>query len=225
MILIFDLDDTLYPEITYVESGLMAVSQYVDLNFGLNQQSSFLMMRQYLKNEGRGRIFDQFLTAHNIFTQKNVKKCISIYRKHVPDIKLYPDAENCLNRFKSFDKYIITDGNITAQRNKIKSLGLKTQFKKIIPTYQYGISHSKPSILCFNMIMKIEKCEPSEMVYIGDNPHKDFVNIKKIGLKTIRVLRGPYRDERLTQPFEADFQFKNLNKLTHFFLRQLDANR
>ena len=86
----------------------------------------------------------------------------------------------CLNRFKSFDKYIITDGNITAQRNKIKSLGLKTQFKKIIPTYQYGISHSKPSILCFNMIMKIEKCEPSEMVYIGDNPHKDFVNIKKI---------------------------------------------
>ena len=36
MILVFDLDDTLYPEISYVKSGLREVSIFLNKNFNLN---------------------------------------------------------------------------------------------------------------------------------------------------------------------------------------------
>jgi len=214
MILIFDLDDTLYPEITYVKSGLKEVSLFLYNNFDIDKELAYLEMYQFLRIHGRGKIFDNILITHDIFTKKNLNKCISVYRKHKPKIELYKDAKECIRRFKNFKKYIVTDGNIIVQRNKIKSLDLNSSFEKIIPTYQYGISFSKPSLNCFNMILSYENTKPENMIYIGDNPYKDFINLKKIGVKTIRILRGAFKDIFLDDEHEADYSFKNLNGIT-----------
>ena len=62
--------------------------------------------------------------------------------------------------------------------------------------------------------MTWEKCNATNMIYIGDNPNKDFVNIKKIGIKTIRVLTGNYKNLILSEKFEAEITIKNLTLLT-----------
>ena len=41
MILIFDLDDTLYKEKEFVKSGFKAVSRYLHLKFKLNEKKIF----------------------------------------------------------------------------------------------------------------------------------------------------------------------------------------
>ena len=87
-------------------------------------------------------------------------------------------------------------------------------FEKIIPTYQYGLSFSKPSVKCFKKILNYEKIKPYKMVYIGDNPYKDFINIKKLGIKTIRIKRGAYRNIVLDKNYEADYTVKNLDKIS-----------
>ena len=225
MILIFDLDDTLYPEISYVKSGLREVSIFLSKDFGLNKEITYRDMCKFLNIHGRGKIFDSILQKNKIFTIKNVKKSISIYRNHVPKISLYRDAEHCIERFKNSKKYIITDGNIIVQRNKIKSLRLHKNFVKIIPTYQYGLSFSKPSLACFNMILEAEQVKPEGMVYIGDNPHKDFINLKKIGIKTIRINRGAFKDIKLDDEHEADYNFKNLNSITKKFIGSIYEDR
>jgi putative hydrolase of the HAD superfamily len=225
MILIFDLDDTLYPEITYVKSGFKSVSLFLKNDFGIPEDQSYAYMYNFLKKHGRGKVFNYILDKNGIYNSKNLKKCISVYRNHVPSLRLYKDAERCLNRFCDYDKYLVTDGNIRVQRKKIMSLGLSKHFKKSIPTYQYGISHSKPSIMCFNRIMEYENCSSSKMVYIGDNPYKDFINIKKIGIHTIRILRGSYKNIKLDSDHEADYSFKSLDGLSKKFIRNQYENR
>lgn len=225
MILVFDLDDTLYPEITYVRSGFNQVSIFLNNNFGLDKESTYFKMLDLLKKNGRGHIFNSILQIHGIHTQKNLLKCISIYRKHSPEINLYKDAQRCINKFKDYKKFIITDGNIVVQRKKIISLKLTEHFEKIIPTYQYGLSFSKPSTKCFKKILNYEKIKPYDMVYIGDNPHKDFINIKKIGINTVRVKRGAYKNIVLDNNHEADYTIKNLDQISKKMIRIMHENR
>lgn len=221
MILVFDLDDTLYPEISYVRSGFRQVSIFLNKNFCINEDKAYKEMCKFLSIHGRGQVFDSILDANKILSKKNVMKCVSTYRKHDPNIKLYKDAVDCIARFKTFKKYIITDGNTNVQRNKIKALGLNKEFEQIIPTYQYGLSYSKPSIACFNMILEKEKSKPENMVYIGDNPYKDFFNLKKAGIKTIRIKRGHFKNIKLEDEYEANYTFKNLNSITKKLIRNI----
>ena len=69
--------------------------------------------------------------------------------------------------------------------------------------------------------MNWEKCDPSNMIYIGDNPNKDFVNIKKLGIKTVRVLTGNYKNLKLSKKFEAEITIRNLNFLTIKLIQQI----
>jgi putative hydrolase of the HAD superfamily len=221
MILIFDLDDTLYSEIEYVKSGFLTVSNYLGKNYKLDEQDIYQQMLEVLNDRGRGSVFNEVLTKYKINNTKNVKKCISIYRSHNPIISLYSEAEKCLLDLNSYKKYLVTDGNIYVQRNKIKALNIKQFFIKTIPTYQYGQSFSKPSTGCFEKILKWEKCTPDNLIYIGDNPNKDFVNIKKMGLKTIRVLTGGFKNVKMSSEYEAEFTLNNLNELTLSFIKSL----
>jgi putative hydrolase of the HAD superfamily len=46
------------------------------------------------------------------------------------------------------------------------------------------------------------------MIYIGDNPNKDFINLKKIGIRTARIFRGSFKAVKLDESFEAEFCLK-----------------
>ena len=35
------------------------------------------------------------------------------------------------------------------------------------------------------------------MVYVGDDPNKDFVNLNPLGMKTVRVLTGRFKYQKL----------------------------
>ncbi|MGE5606004.1 MAG: HAD family hydrolase [Bacteroidota bacterium] len=212
MILVFDLDDTLYEELTFVKSGFRAVAYYLNEQYSIPVQNGLDFMLRKLSS-GRGRIFDDLLIHHGIFKKNLVRKCVSTYRLHQPEIKLYPEADACLERFRHYPLYIVTDGNKVVQNNKIKALGLDKRVKYCYITHRYGIKNAKPSPYCFVKICEREKVNPKEVVYIADNPHKDFVGIKPLGFKTIRVLQGQYRKLVLGNDYEAAHQISSLGEL------------
>ena len=71
MIICFDLDDTLYDENKYVESGFRAVSKYLsDLNIlRISKNKIFTDLIEILNLNGRGKVIDIFLKKVK-FTQK-----------------------------------------------------------------------------------------------------------------------------------------------------------
>ncbi len=87
MILIFDLDDTLYEEITFVKSGFNAVSKFLKVQFNIPSKESYELMLKAFNTDGRGETFNKVLKHYNIYLKKNVLKCLSTYRLHSPNIK------------------------------------------------------------------------------------------------------------------------------------------
>ena len=67
MILIFDLDDTLYDEINYVKSGFKEVSIHIFKKFSINKIDSFEFMMNELNEKGRGKVFNALLEEYGIY--------------------------------------------------------------------------------------------------------------------------------------------------------------
>lgn len=128
MVIVFDLDDTLYEELTYVQSGFRAVAGYLEDTYHIPAETSFLSMMNRLPG-GRGRIFDGLLAEFGIYSKEKVTKCLAVYRRHLPEIHLAPEADACLDRLRNYPLYIVTDGNKLVQENKIKALGLDQRVK------------------------------------------------------------------------------------------------
>jgi len=220
MILVFDLDDTLYNELDFVCSGFKAVSLHLWRKYKLPKDDTFRKMQDTLEKQGRGKVFNELLDGYTINTKTNILECLKVYRHHKPRIKLTPEALDCLKRFKKERIFIVTDGHKIVQQNKIKALGLSKRVEKAYVTHQYGNKYEKPSLYCFNLIAKHTKAPMNNLVYIGDNPTKDFVNNKKAGIKTIRVLTGAYANKTVSTEYDATYSIKNLNELTYELLNK-----
>lgn len=193
MILIFDLDDTLYDEMSYVMSGLHAVARFGDTSYGWDAEQSFSFMQTYLLQQGRGRVFDAWLSQYGRFSGSRVATCVSVYRHHRPDIQLFPTARAILQRYRwQCPLYLVTDGHKVAQQQKVEALNLNQIFQRVFITHRFGIRNAKPSLHCFDIIRRSQRCEWSEMVYVGDNPAKDFVNLNAVGAFTVRVRTGSH---------------------------------
>lgn len=216
MIPIFDLDDTLYPELTFVQSGFQAVAKYLELNSGLSSKYSFEFMLNSLELYGRGAIFNSLLEQHGMNTNTMVKKCVSVYRNHNPDIFLNTDAKDFLEKIKG-PVFLVTDGNKLVQAKKVDALNLGSSFTKIYITHRFGIHNSKPSTHCFELIRESLKCKWTDLIYVGDNPYKDFVNLKPLGVNTVRVLTGAYSNVTVKPNFDADIHIQSLAQLKNLF--------
>lgn len=214
-IIVFDLDDTLYDEIDFVKSGFCEVASFFSFKYSIDKDLFLSKMLEVLENQGRGKVFDEALKHFNIFNRANVKKSISTYRLHQPNISLKPEAQEVLDFYvsKNIPLYLVTDGNKIVQNNKVVSLNIEKYFKKVFITHRYGVKHSKPSPYCFTKISYLEGVDNKDIVYIGDNINKDFIGIKPLGFKSIRILNGMFKDDSRPLEFEAEHVVDNLKSL------------
>ena len=215
------MDDTLYDEMTFVRSGFRAVAHHLHDSIGAPRQQSYEWMLKKLEADGRGSVFDDVLARYGNVTRAAVARCVRAYRLHQPELSLNPDAERCLQRFAAHGQYVVTDGHKLVQRNKANALGLFERMNKVFITYRHGRSRSKPSPYCFQLIAGLESASPRDIVYVGDNPHKDFVGIKPLGFRTIRIRAGAFRDLVLDESHEAHETVDSLDEITPSLLRRL----
>jgi putative hydrolase of the HAD superfamily len=83
------------------------------------------------------------------------------------------------------------------------------------------VKYSKPSTYCFHKILQWERANPKDLIYIGDNPKKDFVNLKKDGFRTIQVLTGEHKEVEVPLEYEADFRVYTLDDLSNKHLKSM----
>jgi putative hydrolase of the HAD superfamily len=215
MILIFDLDDTLYPERSYVESGFRAVSEWGEERFGWDRAASFRRMCEILAREGRGRVFDIWLReGRGHATRSLIAQSVHVYRHHDPRIAL-PEAHRLL--LEQFARegpiFLVTDGHKVVQAKKVAALELEPLFEKIYITHRYGRDSAKPSSRCFDLIRRRTDMDWADMLYVGDNPSKDFVTLNQLGMRTVRVLTGRHAHDTAMPGYEAGYRIDRLVEL------------
>ncbi len=204
MIVAFDLDDTLYPERTFVESGFRAVAEHLHRRWQLDPDEALRRMHETLSSNGRGRQFDDLVDHFELGRRQSVAELVRIYRRHEPDIEPYPEAVGALDRLRDHRLYLVTDGHRIVQANKLAALGLADRFEHAYLTHRYGIAHRKPSTYVFELICRRERCRPADIVYVGDDPTKDFVGLRPHGFRTIRVMTGRFAKTHAQPGHEAE---------------------
>jgi len=222
MIIIFDLDDTLYDELSFVYSGFRAVSKYLNKTLSVNEAEAYLFMTNELRKSGRGKVFDK--TIINFLGKSNkrlVRKLLSVYRKHKPDISMTEEVKSILSKLsREYKLYLVTDGNLNTQRNKIKSLNLSKYFVKCIPTRNFGLDAEKPSMKVFEYIKKKENYS-SKIMYIGDNPRKDFFAVNSMGGISCLLKTGCYSNENIRETlYKPLYEFDNINDWFNWFKKE-----
>jgi putative hydrolase of the HAD superfamily len=223
VVIVFDMDDTLYEEESFARSGFAAVASLLKERYGVPQQPLFAEMVEIQTQHGRGQVFDLLLERHGWLNRRLVRDCLSCYRTHRPTIVLNKPAQRCLDRLSKHPLYVVTDGNKVAQAAKVNALGLDNIVKKVFITHRYGRAHSKPSPYCFLKIQEREGVSASKVVYIGDNPSKDFVGIMPLGFRTIRVLTGPYATMVAKPGFDAEVTVGSLDEISHSLLKTFES--
>lgn len=79
---------------------------------------------------------------------------------------------------------IITDGRPGGQRKKLKALGLDEMIDDIIVTDELGgIQFRKPNDISFRIMQNRWRIPFEQIVYVGDNPSKDFQAPKQLGMR------------------------------------------
>jgi len=199
---LFDLDDTLYPEIEFVKSGFKTVARHLASKHNLDEESLFQQMLDILQKDGRGKIFDTLLEKLDLFSAETVEKLVDLYRSHQPSIRLYPDTLPTLEKLRQngIQVGIITDAMASVQKNKVTALRLENFFDIIIYTEELGEGCSKPSPVPFKTALDFLQVPAPEAAYIGDDPSKDFLAPNNLGMLTVQVVRQTTPDFKPVPP-------------------------
>lgn len=180
--IIFDLDDTLYKEVDYVESAFTEIAKCISTDVGLQHTIVLNEMMNLFRSHQ-----EVFKTTLNKFgCNRSLEKLIEIYREHVPKIELASSTKKVLQTLldNQVPMGLLTDGRSIQQRNKIRALNIEDVFEKIIISEEYGSEKpDEANYLVFEHFFDAEN-----FVYVGDNLKKDFVSANYLGWETICLL-------------------------------------
>lgn len=204
---VFDLDDTLISEKEYIRSGFRAVSNKLAIENNMNEDYIYDVMKITF-NEDSKNVFNRVLDKLEInYDIEYIKELIDYYRGHIPDIKLYEDAEYIIKTLykKGIKLGMITDGYKITQRNKLQILNINDYFEHIVVTDELGRDYWKPHKKPYEIIKEKLNLDYKNMVYVGDNVSKDFVTANKLGMNTIVISReeGIYTGIKLEDEYLA----------------------
>ena len=120
---------------------------------------------------------------------------------------------------------IVTDGNRETQQLKLTAVQAASLFDFIYKTDEYGKDYWKPSPKIFELIKEETNSSFNEMVYIGDNPRKDFYIRKSLGIKTFRIVRNDsiYKNEKYLDNIIEDYQADNLLDIIEQIIKLKDS--
>jgi putative hydrolase of the HAD superfamily len=190
MVVVFDLDDTLYPESAFAWSALAAVGGHAEKTYGW---AGFTDTLHRLHAAGRrGDLFQAAAleSGRGELSAARVDDLLGVFRQHRPStLPWHADALEAVRSLHGRHPLgLISDGFLPSQRHKAAALGLERWISEPIFTEELGRAHWKPSPRAFELTMSRHPGE--RFVYVADNPAKDFIAPRALGWRTIRVCRA-----------------------------------
>lgn len=175
-VVVFDLDDTLYPEIDFLRSGFRVVAGLVRAGEAGSVYRELLAVYERGGNPFREITERRGLTA-------TVEELLAVYRGHMPEIRLGKEVQEFLAQLKKngYTTGLLTDGRSVTQRNKLKALGLAGYFDEVVISEEFGSEKPAPE----NYLYFSRKYQDRPYYYIGNSFLKDFITPNRLGWTTV----------------------------------------
>jgi putative hydrolase of the HAD superfamily len=189
---LFDLDDTLYPEHAFVDGGFQAVARLLAGPSGRTAGSLVERLWALHDRDGRGRLFDALIAELGLDDADGAlaAACVQAYRTQEVRLEPFPGVIELLDglRRRGVRTGVVSDGYGAVQARKVAGLGeVATRLDVVVLTDDLGLGHAKPSPTAFRVACRLLEVEPSATIYVGNDPRKDFIGARAAGLRTIRV--------------------------------------
>jgi putative hydrolase of the HAD superfamily len=194
LVLVFDLDDTLYPERQFALSGFEAAGRWAAAELGI--QGLAADMARLLDDGHLGQLFRMALAEKMPGHQpEHLAGLLEAYRDHEPELALFDDAAWALAHFAGQARLgLITDGTHRVQAKKVEALGIAPHFREVVFTDALGgRAFSKPHPKSYELVEEALGAAGGRLVYIGDNPSKDFIVPNARGWTSVMVDRPEQR--------------------------------
>ena len=187
-LVVFDLDDTLYAEQDYLFAGYRAIGKYLaDRGYGDAELYSDFLIEEFRRN-GRKQLFDAFLARFALPVKMSA--LLGILHTVPAPIRLSEQAQELLDMLRDSGNrlYILTNGNLTQQQNKVDLLGLQERYPGIGLVYASAIE-PKPSPKALLLILEKEGIRAEDALLVGDSEsdaltarsaNVDYINIQNI---------------------------------------------
>ena len=193
---LFDLDDTLFDQATWLSGAWIAVAHAAQ-RFGIDR-ARFLgaLHRVCAEGSDRGEIIDRALALVGR-SDVAVAPLLSAFRGHAPArLAPYPGVVDALDALRGRVAIgLVSDGDPAIQRTKVRALGLDTTFDVVVFGDELGREHRKPSPVGLLAALVALGVDASSAVLIGDRPSTDIAAADAAGIRSIRVRTGEYARE------------------------------
>lgn len=207
---VFDMDDTLYAERDFVLSGFHAVAQWADEALGIPATAGYEKLTNLFHIGVRGDTFNRWLELfHQPADETLVRQLVQVYRGHTPHIRPFPEIPALLQDLRQHVRVgLISDGYLQVQQRKLHALGLADYFDAVIFSDRWGRAAWKPSERPFRTVLQQLDVPARAAVYVGDNPSKDFLGARRVGMSTVWLRRadGEYSCQTPPTPDHAPHQ-------------------
>jgi putative hydrolase of the HAD superfamily len=213
--ILFDLDDTLYPEADFCRGGFAAVAEELERRGAGPAAAAQELLESIHFREGRENVLDK-ASARLGFSAGWVPELVGTFRRHEPDLTLPEETAAALDDLhRRYRLGIVTDGHADVQRRKLAALGLAERVDAIMIADDLGREHWKPHPLPLRVCCRGLGVRPTEAVLVGDYPPRDMAAAARAGMASVRIRTpGGYFSKRDKAGWpRADFDIRKLAEL------------
>jgi HAD superfamily hydrolase (TIGR01549 family) len=210
-LIIFDLGWTLEDESDSQLDRAKKVSDYCIANNMIIDADKIIEYQDEGGEKGVSNVFNYSLTKIGLDIEK-IEQVRKIAKWESSYLKLYPDTKQTIKSlYEKFDLGIIANQSKSADY-RLKNYDIFQYFKFVISSCDVG--YSKPDDRIFKIAMERINGFYKDIWMIGDRIDNDIVPAKKLGLKTIRIMKGSHRMQKPINDSETpDYNIDNLNDL------------
>ncbi|HEV8295712.1 MAG TPA: HAD-IA family hydrolase [Acidimicrobiales bacterium] len=192
---LFDLDDTLYPQAAFLECAWRDVAAE-GCRHGLDESALYeALVEVAAQGSDRGRIIDRALDAVGA-RDVAIAPLLESFRRCAPaQLTPYNGVVDSLRALRSvLPIALVSDGFVPGQHAKLTALGLDGLFDVIVLSDELGREHRKPAATPFLEALRQLDVAPRHAVMVGDRADKDVAGAAAATMRCIRVLTGEYAD-------------------------------
>lgn len=218
--MIFDLDDTLLDREQAVENmfSILLANCYedimdVDKNEMLKKFKEY-DKRSYGKND-KTKVLESFFNEFPTKYRLSRNKMLDFWNTNFPHcFSINQSTINIVNAIKMHVKVaIVTNGTTQRQKAKIRNTNLNSCFDKIIISEEVGFS--KPDERIFQLALNELKVRPEDVLFVGDDLHKDIGGCQNINIKGIWFNPNTIKNFTDIKPYS---EINSLEELLGYFV-------
>jgi putative hydrolase of the HAD superfamily len=181
---VFDLDDTLYPERQFALGGFRAAAHAAAERFDRDPRCLLRRLVSEFRRGARSTVF-QLVCEAEALPPDSVALMLTAYRLHVPRLVLPSESCAVIAACRaSAHVAVLTNGDPSVQRGKIAALGVEA----LVDVVVYAAEHhplGKPAHAPFLAVERALGVDPARCVMVGDTLEKDVAGALGAGWRPI----------------------------------------